>query len=169
MTERIISPTGRGFLLLDAHPDGCARSVTTMADGIEPVSPARRPVALIIGSSAGYGLATTIAGLARPGILVAEAAEDLGVTEHQLREDLELLWVCGLPGLSTMTTRAFVVVGMASAGRAGVPRCQLPNAFSASARSSFIEMSPATTSAALLGTKFCFQNPSMSPIAASTT
>jgi enoyl-[acyl-carrier protein] reductase/trans-2-enoyl-CoA reductase (NAD+) len=68
MTERIISPTGRGFLLLDAHPDGCARSVTTMADGIEPVSPARRPVALIIGSSAGYGLATTIAGLARPGI-----------------------------------------------------------------------------------------------------
>jgi proteasome accessory factor C len=36
--------------------------------------------------------------LARPGILVAEAAEDLGVTEHQLREDLELLWVCGLPG-----------------------------------------------------------------------
>jgi len=36
--------------------------------------------------------------LARPGILVAEAAADLGVTERQLREDLELLWVCGLPG-----------------------------------------------------------------------
>ncbi|MCW2641279.1 MAG: hypothetical protein JWP76_3585 [Dactylosporangium sp.] len=36
--------------------------------------------------------------LARPGIAVAEAAEDLGVTERQLREDLELLWVCGLPG-----------------------------------------------------------------------
>ncbi|WP_433825316.1 helix-turn-helix transcriptional regulator [Actinoplanes sp. CA-015351] len=36
--------------------------------------------------------------LARPGILVAEAAGDLGVTEKQLREDLELLWVCGLPG-----------------------------------------------------------------------
>ena len=36
--------------------------------------------------------------LARPGILVAEAADDLGVTEKQLREDLELLWVCGLPG-----------------------------------------------------------------------
>ena len=36
--------------------------------------------------------------LARPGILVAEAAADLGVTEKQLREDLELLWVCGLPG-----------------------------------------------------------------------
>jgi proteasome accessory factor C len=36
--------------------------------------------------------------LARPGIRVAEAAADLGVNERQLREDLELLWVCGLPG-----------------------------------------------------------------------
>lgn len=36
--------------------------------------------------------------LARPGILVAEAAADLGVSDRQLREDLELLWVCGLPG-----------------------------------------------------------------------
>jgi proteasome accessory factor C len=36
--------------------------------------------------------------LARPGIAIAEAAVDLGVTERQLREDLELLWVCGLPG-----------------------------------------------------------------------
>jgi len=36
--------------------------------------------------------------LARPGIRIAEAAADLDVTERQLREDLELLWVCGLPG-----------------------------------------------------------------------
>jgi proteasome accessory factor C len=36
--------------------------------------------------------------LARPGIAVSEAAEDLGVSDRQLREDLELLWVCGLPG-----------------------------------------------------------------------
>ena len=36
--------------------------------------------------------------LARPGILVAEAAAAQGVSERQLREDLELLWVCGLPG-----------------------------------------------------------------------
>jgi proteasome accessory factor C len=36
--------------------------------------------------------------LARPGIEVAQAAADLGVSERQLREDLELLWVCGLPG-----------------------------------------------------------------------
>jgi len=36
--------------------------------------------------------------LARPGIAVSEAAADLGVSDRQLREDLELLWVCGLPG-----------------------------------------------------------------------
>jgi proteasome accessory factor C len=36
--------------------------------------------------------------LARPGIEVVEAAGDLGVSEKQLRDDLELLWVCGLPG-----------------------------------------------------------------------
>ncbi|MEV6346340.1 YafY family protein [Actinoplanes sp. NPDC051851] len=36
--------------------------------------------------------------IARPGIEITEAAEDLGVTPKQLREDLELLWVCGLPG-----------------------------------------------------------------------
>jgi proteasome accessory factor C len=35
---------------------------------------------------------------ARPGIRIAEAAADLGVSEQQLREDLQLLWVCGLPG-----------------------------------------------------------------------
>jgi proteasome accessory factor C len=35
---------------------------------------------------------------ARPGIPVTEAAEDFGITEKQLRRDLELLWMCGLPG-----------------------------------------------------------------------
>jgi proteasome accessory factor C len=36
--------------------------------------------------------------LARPGIPITEAAADLGVSDRQLRDDLELLWVCGLPG-----------------------------------------------------------------------
>jgi proteasome accessory factor C len=36
---------------------------------------------------------------ARPqGVAVAEAARDFGVSERQLRGDLELLWMCGLPG-----------------------------------------------------------------------
>ena len=34
----------------------------------------------------------------RPGITLAEAAEDHGITDRQLRDDLELLWLCGLPG-----------------------------------------------------------------------
>lgn len=36
--------------------------------------------------------------LSRPGIRIGDAATDLGVSERQLRDDLELLWVCGLPG-----------------------------------------------------------------------
>lgn len=36
---------------------------------------------------------------ARPdGVRLADAAADFGVTETQLRRDLDLLWVCGLPG-----------------------------------------------------------------------
>ena len=36
--------------------------------------------------------------LKHPGVRVADVAELFGVTEAQLRRDLELLWVCGLPG-----------------------------------------------------------------------
>jgi len=36
--------------------------------------------------------------LARPGIRIEDAARDFGVTPKQLRRDLELLWMCGLPG-----------------------------------------------------------------------
>jgi proteasome accessory factor C len=36
--------------------------------------------------------------LAHPGISAAEAAEDLGVTTKQLMNDLNQLWMCGLPG-----------------------------------------------------------------------
>jgi proteasome accessory factor C len=36
--------------------------------------------------------------LVRPGVEVAVAAADLDVTPDQLRADLELLWMCGLPG-----------------------------------------------------------------------
>lgn len=36
--------------------------------------------------------------IARPGIPIEEAAADFGVSQKQLRRDLELLWMCGLPG-----------------------------------------------------------------------
>ncbi len=32
------------------------------------------------------------------GVSLLEAARDFGVPERQLRSDLELLWMCGLPG-----------------------------------------------------------------------
>jgi len=34
----------------------------------------------------------------RPGVATAEAAADFGITEKQLIKDLDLLWMCGLPG-----------------------------------------------------------------------
>jgi proteasome accessory factor C len=36
--------------------------------------------------------------LARPGVRVADVAAEFGISEQRLRQDLELLWVCGLPG-----------------------------------------------------------------------
>jgi proteasome accessory factor C len=36
--------------------------------------------------------------LAHPGVPIAVAAADFGIGEKQLRRDLELLWMCGLPG-----------------------------------------------------------------------
>ena len=71
MASRVIAPSGRGFLLLDSHPAGCERTVRDLAAAVPPLSAPRterRPVALVIGSSAGYGLAMTVAGLARYGI-----------------------------------------------------------------------------------------------------
>ncbi|WP_405966342.1 enoyl-[acyl-carrier-protein] reductase FabV [Streptomyces sp. NBC_00015] len=70
MSERVVSPTGHGYLLLDSHPAGCLRSVARMrAEVRASEKPSRRrPTALVIGSSGGYGLAITIAGLVRYGI-----------------------------------------------------------------------------------------------------
>jgi len=36
--------------------------------------------------------------LARPGVRLADVATTFGVSEDRLRKDLNLLWVCGLPG-----------------------------------------------------------------------
>ncbi|MEU8828842.1 enoyl-[acyl-carrier-protein] reductase FabV [Streptomyces sp. NPDC048636] len=71
MSARVIAPRRRGFLFLDSHPAGCQRIVDDMWQAVPaPAAGAqqRRPVALVIGSSAGYGLAATIAGLKRAGI-----------------------------------------------------------------------------------------------------
>ncbi|MBC7678723.1 MAG: protein pafC, partial [Pseudorhodobacter sp.] len=36
--------------------------------------------------------------LARPGVAFSTPATDFDVTEERLRKDLDLLWMCGLPG-----------------------------------------------------------------------
>ncbi|MEV6925617.1 enoyl-[acyl-carrier-protein] reductase FabV [Dactylosporangium sp. NPDC051485] len=70
MNARVVTPTGKGFVFLDAHPGGCEATVERMWRDVPAtqVPAARRPTALIVGCSAGYGLAATIAGLARHGI-----------------------------------------------------------------------------------------------------
>ncbi|MCK7622971.1 enoyl-[acyl-carrier-protein] reductase FabV [Streptomyces sp. RS10V-4] len=72
MTERVLDrPRSRGFLFLDSHPAGCRQLVSGMWEAVAAPAappPADGPVALVIGSSAGYGLAATLAGLKRAGI-----------------------------------------------------------------------------------------------------
>jgi enoyl-[acyl-carrier protein] reductase / trans-2-enoyl-CoA reductase (NAD+) len=67
MGARVLRPEGKGFLFLDSHPTGCARTVdemiseTSEAEPALPVSAA--PRVLIVGCSAGYGLASAVSGL----------------------------------------------------------------------------------------------------------
>jgi enoyl-[acyl-carrier protein] reductase/trans-2-enoyl-CoA reductase (NAD+) len=67
MAARVLRPEGKGFLFLDSHPTGCARTVDEMisetgAIVAEAPVPAE-PRVLIIGCSAGYGLAAAVSGL----------------------------------------------------------------------------------------------------------
>jgi len=70
MVARVLRPEGMGFIFLDAHPAGCAATADAM---ISEATRERRsaaelaagagPRALVIGCSAGYGLAAVVAGL----------------------------------------------------------------------------------------------------------
>src|SRR4051812_22412992 len=65
MALSVVEPRGKGALLLDSHPGGCARSVAQAAATVAPVTGTgdRPPTVLVIGTSAGYGQAITTAGL----------------------------------------------------------------------------------------------------------
>lgn len=68
MTDRrIIKPSGKGFLLLNSHPVGCARIVDEQWDAAKKHQrpDASTKTVLVIGSSAGYGMAAAIAAAAR--------------------------------------------------------------------------------------------------------
>ncbi|MFJ8622187.1 enoyl-[acyl-carrier-protein] reductase FabV [Kitasatospora sp. NPDC093550] len=94
MTLRQIKPGNRGFLYLNSHPEGCAAVV----DDLWQRTPARTapalaggdggtdgagPVALIIGSSAGYGLAATVAALRTHGMRGLGIAFEAPETERR--------------------------------------------------------------------------------------
>jgi enoyl-[acyl-carrier protein] reductase / trans-2-enoyl-CoA reductase (NAD+) len=69
VVAKVIRPAGMGFILLDAHPVGCAAVVDEMIAEVReaPAGTAAGTgtdeAALVIGCSAGYGLAATVAGL----------------------------------------------------------------------------------------------------------
>lgn len=86
MTLREIKPGNRGFLYVNSHPEGCAAVV----DELWQRTPARTgpagaaaPVALIIGSSAGYGLAATVAALRTYGMRGLGIAFEAPETERR--------------------------------------------------------------------------------------
>ncbi|MFD8320421.1 enoyl-[acyl-carrier-protein] reductase FabV [Kitasatospora purpeofusca] len=86
MTPRVLTPRNRGFLFLDSHPAGCRQLVTDMWEACP--APARvpdgdGPVALVIGSSAGYGLAATVAGLKRAGVRGIAVSFEKAPTERR--------------------------------------------------------------------------------------
>jgi enoyl-[acyl-carrier protein] reductase / trans-2-enoyl-CoA reductase (NAD+) len=67
MVARVLRPEGKGFIFLDSHPAGCAATVDAMISEVATQRPAPAGTAprrtLILGCSAGYGLAAAVTGL----------------------------------------------------------------------------------------------------------
>ena len=64
MTEQIIKRRSRGFICVNAHPEGCRVNVARQIAIAKKTVPARGPAprnVLVIGASTGYGLASRIA------------------------------------------------------------------------------------------------------------
>jgi len=64
MPMQIIKRRSRGFICVNAHPDGCRRNVERWVAGVQGKMPAGQNVpknVLIVGASTGYGLASRIA------------------------------------------------------------------------------------------------------------
>lgn len=86
MTLREIKPNNRGFLYVNSHPEGCAAVVDDLWQHTPaPAGPAdgQGPVALVIGSSAGYGLAATVAALRTHGMRGLGIAFEAPETERR--------------------------------------------------------------------------------------
>ena len=64
MSLQIIKRRSRGFICVNAHPEGCRRNVERWVGGVRREIPAGQPGprnVLVIGASTGYGLASRIA------------------------------------------------------------------------------------------------------------
>ncbi|MER6470888.1 enoyl-[acyl-carrier-protein] reductase FabV [Streptomyces collinus] len=90
MALREIKPGNRGFLYVNAHPAGCAAVVDELWQRTPAPAPAAAaagdqdgPVALVIGSSAGYGLAATVAALRTYGMRGLGIAFEAPETERR--------------------------------------------------------------------------------------
>jgi enoyl-[acyl-carrier protein] reductase / trans-2-enoyl-CoA reductase (NAD+) len=64
MSRQVIKRRSRGFICVNAHPEGCRLNVARQIAVAEKAPPPRRPAprnVLVIGASTGYGLASRIA------------------------------------------------------------------------------------------------------------
>src|SRR5579862_7635833 len=64
MSRQVIKRRSRGFICVNAHPEGCRRNVERQIAVAEKLPPARAAAprnVLLIGASTGYGLASRIA------------------------------------------------------------------------------------------------------------
>lgn len=64
MPQQVVNMRARGFICINAHPEGCARNVAEQVAAAQREAPAAHSGvknALVIGSSTGYGLASRIA------------------------------------------------------------------------------------------------------------
>ena len=64
MSQQIVKRRSRGFICVNAHPEGCRRNVERWVAGVRgkmPIGQAGPKNVLVIGASTGYGLASRIA------------------------------------------------------------------------------------------------------------
>src|SRR5260370_4539817 len=64
MPQQIIKRRSRGFICVNAHPEGCRRNAERWVAGVRgniPTAQAGPKNVLVIGASTGYGLASRIA------------------------------------------------------------------------------------------------------------
>ena len=83
MTTQVVQPRFRGFIAITAHPDGCAANVRRQVEVAQAGLPGSGiGNALVVGSSAGYGLASLLA------VCFGSGAKTLGVClERSSTED----------------------------------------------------------------------------------